>query len=128
MNKIILTLSLLMGQSAWAVCASYSQLPGTTVTSITDALVEGYLEEFSGYLRVRFASGTTNVGNFTCMEVYSTLSHPTTGAALSSTDAEAVRDRIRRAAILSMTLGYKFSGVPFYQTGYKLYSAGVTKP
>ena len=110
---------------AGAVCSSYTSIRDAAQVSISDGVVEGYHEDYStvgSALVVRFASVSS--GNaYTCKQVGSYRLNDTPA------DQERLNDQIRRAAILSMTLGYKFSGdISTDQFGNsRLTSAGVSK-
>jgi hypothetical protein len=117
--------AILMPLEGGAVCSSYTPMTDAALVSISDGIVEGYDEDYStvgSTLAVRFASVSS--GNaYTCKSVSSYQLNETPA------EQEKLNDQIRRAAILSMTLGYKFSGrITDDQFGRsRLTSAGVSK-
>jgi len=108
-------------QGSGATCSSYTRITNAGLNGIFDGVVVGYEDDWP-VIKVRFASVTS--GNpYTCKEVLSWMFDST-----EEVDQQRLNDEVRKAAILSLSLGYPFSGRISTQNGEsRLLGAGVSR-
>src|SRR5215510_5075894 len=102
-------------------CSSYTRITNAGLNGVFDGVVEGYLDD-ADVVWVRFASVTSGDA-YTCKEVLSWQFDLSDQA-----DQDRLNDQVRKAAILSMSLGHRFNGRIATQNGEaRLLGAGVSK-
>ena len=113
--------ALVSQQASGATCASYTRITDAGQNGVFDGIVAGY-QDHAGVVRVQFASVTSGEA-YTCKEVPSWRFD-----LLDQADQDRLNDQVRKAAILSMSLGYRFTGEIGTQNGEaRLLGAGVSK-
>ncbi len=106
-------------EGSGAICSAYTRITNAALNGVFNGVVEGYEDDGSAVI-VRFASVTSG-NQYTCKEVFSYQGS-------DPAEQQRLNDEIRRAAILSMSLGYVFSGRIATQNGEsRLEGAAVSK-